>query len=339
MGRDTVADDPTLRLARGTAQLFTWFELHRATPADELHRASAHLLCHAGSDDCGHAQAARALLQRLLALELPGALGVQARLGTLFLQANEVLGDRVFVDAAFSVAEGIVNGARDARGGTLCGGTQVGRLYAAHHANLQAAALLARLGRRFGERAFLELAQRAVGFSLAHQREDGSWLHAETPHLRWVDQLHAGARVASLLALAGAGAHPAVCAGLARALRQLVGLHFDEAGSLRPPQDPSSPPTEAELLVAASALDALAQVAEVEPGAARGAAVRASRLADWLSAHLEPWSLWREPLGAHGTQGPGIVLEALVRAQVLRGLPLSVPTGPEAWAGATGSLH
>ncbi|MEN9417005.1 MAG: hypothetical protein RI988_625 [Pseudomonadota bacterium] len=336
MGRDTATDDPALRLARGAAQLFSWFELHRANVADELHRASAHLLCHDGSDDAGHAQAARALLQRLLAHELPDALGLRARLGTLFLQANEVLGDRVFVDAAFSVAEGIVDGARDARGGTLHGGPQVGRLNAAHHANLQAAALLARLGRRFGERTFLELAQRAVGFSLAHQREDGGWLHAQTPQMRWVDHLHAGTRVASLLALAGAGAHPAVYAGLARALRHLVGLHFDEAGSLRTPEDP---PSEADVRVAAGALDALAQVAEVEPGAARGAAARAGRLADWVSAHLGPWSLWREPSGAPGAQGPGVVLEALVRAQALRGVPLAVPLGSEVWAAAAGSLH
>ena len=318
MRRDTSLDDPVLRVAQASSQLFAWFDLHGGPPADGVHRAIAHLLCHAATDDPGHAQAARAALQALLAAELPVALSARAALGDACLQANEVLGDRLFLDAACSLCEGIAQGTRLERGDALCFSAIPGRVLAVHHANLQAAALLARTGHRVGDSGFIGLARRAVAYALALQRPDGAWLHGEERPLRWVDRFHAGSRVSSLLELAQFDLHPAVHPALARALRHLVELHFDATGVPHVLQHEDEP-GECELLVAGEAMGALARVALTEPRAGRRAARLAAALADWSTAHLQAWSLWRDPPSVHG---PGRLLEALVRVQAL---------GPGAW--------
>jgi hypothetical protein len=337
MGRDTSLDDPMLRLAQCASQLFAWFDLHVAGPVlDGVHRAGAHLMCHAATDDPSHAQAARSVLQDLLTAELPVALGARAALGEACLQANEVLGDRLFLDAAHSLAEGIAHGVRQDHGGALCFSAIPGRMLAVHHANLQAAAFLARTGRRVGEGSFMALACQAAAFGLSHQRPDGGWLHGEDRPLRWPDRFHAGSRVRSLLDLAQCDVHPALHAALARALRHLVELHFD-ANGLPHGAKRDDEPGECELLAASEAMGALACVAMTEPQAGHRAARLAAQLAAWTSAHLQAWSLWRDPPSVHS---PGRVLDALVRVQALgagpwqgREAPSHVPSHAPAWQG------
>lgn len=319
MGRDGLEAEPLLRLARASAQLLAWFERHGGPPGDEVHRACAHLVGHAATDDESHAQAARSSLQALLAEELPAALGARAALGEACLLANEVLGDRLYLEAAHSLCEGITQGTRLEVGEALCFSALPGRMLPVHHANLQAAALLAGTGQRVGEAGFVELARRAAVFALAHQRGDGSWLHGEVRPLRWADGFHAAARVSSLLALVPCGLHPGLPAALARALRHLVGLHFDEQDRPRLAMRVEEP-AECDLLAAAEAMAALARAAALEPLAARSAAGRAAALADWASRHLQAWSLWRDPPSVHG---PGRLLEGLMRVQAL---------GSGAWA-------
>lgn len=322
MGRDASFDDPMLRVARGTAQLFAWFELHGGPAGDAVHRASAHLQCHAATDDPRHAQSARAVLQGLLGGELPVALGARAALGAVCLQANEVLGDRLFVDAAHSLCEGIAHGTRIDDGETSCFSVVPGPVLVVHHANLQAAALLARTGHRVGDRGFIELARRATAFALAHQQPDGGWLHGQARPLRWADRFHAGSRVCSLLELAQHELHPGLDVALTRAWHHLVALHVDPCGLPRAALRAEAP-VECDLLAAAEAMGALARAALQGPVATRRppvwAAQHAARLADWASRHLQAWSLWRDPPSVHG---PGRLLDALVRVQAL---------GSDAW--------
>ena len=342
MGRDTSLDDPMLRLAQCTAQLFAWFDLHGGQMLDGVHRAGAHLMCHAATDDPVHAHAARAALQTLLTAELPVALGARAALGGACLQANEVLGDRLFLDAAHSLAESIAHGTRQDHGDGLCFSALPERMLAVHHANLQAAAFLARTGRRLGEASFVELARQATAFGLASQRLDGGWLHGEDRPLRWPDRFHAGSRVCSLLELAQCDVHPALHAALARALRYLMALHFDANGVPHGAQRDDEP-GECELLAAAECMGALACLATTEPRAGRRAARLAAQLADWTSAHLQAWSLWRDPPSVHS---PGRLLGALVRVQALGDGPWQerepqslAPAGRRPAHGRVGSLE
>lgn len=74
-----------------------------------------------------------------------------------------------------------------------------------HNANLLVCALLARLGEATGSADLLSRAREGVAYTLAHQRDDGSWPYGEQPGLEWVDNFHTGYVLESLLRCASAG--------------------------------------------------------------------------------------------------------------------------------------
>jgi hypothetical protein len=59
-----------------------------------------------------------------------------------------------------------------------------------HNASMLVAALLARVASATGSDDLRERAQRAVDYTVAHQRTDGSWPYGELSHLGWVDNFH-----------------------------------------------------------------------------------------------------------------------------------------------------
>jgi hypothetical protein len=67
-----------------------------------------------------------------------------------------------------------------------------------HNVNLLAAELLARLYSVEQESEYLEAAERAVGYTIARQREDGSWLYGESRSQGWIDSFHTGFILVSL---------------------------------------------------------------------------------------------------------------------------------------------
>lgn len=59
-----------------------------------------------------------------------------------------------------------------------------------HNASMLAAALLARVAAATGGGDLAARAERAVAYTVARQRRDGSWPYGELPHLGWVDGFH-----------------------------------------------------------------------------------------------------------------------------------------------------
>lgn len=59
-----------------------------------------------------------------------------------------------------------------------------------HNASMLVAAFLARVADETGSPDLRDRAQRAVDYTLARQRRDGSWPYGELPHLGWVDNFH-----------------------------------------------------------------------------------------------------------------------------------------------------
>lgn len=59
-----------------------------------------------------------------------------------------------------------------------------------HNASMLVAALLARVAHKTASHDLRERAQRAVDFTVARQRPDGSWPYGERPHLDWIDNFH-----------------------------------------------------------------------------------------------------------------------------------------------------
>lgn len=67
-----------------------------------------------------------------------------------------------------------------------------------HNANVLACAVLVRVARLGGDRAFLDPAVRAIQTTLAAQRADGSWPYSEWGGQGWVDNFHTGYVLESL---------------------------------------------------------------------------------------------------------------------------------------------
>ena len=72
-----------------------------------------------------------------------------------------------------------------------------------HNVNLLAAELLARTFVKTGQPELGETAERAVRFTLARQRDDGSWPYGEARSQSWVDSFHTGFVLVSLKHLIG----------------------------------------------------------------------------------------------------------------------------------------
>lgn len=68
-----------------------------------------------------------------------------------------------------------------------------------HNASLLGASFLARLHGITGDDEQRRAAMAALRWSLERQRDDGSWLHAETSYQRWIDSFHTGFNLQSLL--------------------------------------------------------------------------------------------------------------------------------------------
>jgi hypothetical protein len=67
-----------------------------------------------------------------------------------------------------------------------------------HNVNLLAAELLARLYSIDQRGEYFEAAERAVAFTIARQREDGSWPYGDARSQQWIDSFHTGFIIVSL---------------------------------------------------------------------------------------------------------------------------------------------
>lgn len=115
------------------------------------------------------------------------------------LDAHERLGVSAYLDAAVSTTRFMVRDLpQHVEGDTVCLSYVPTGNHPVHNANVLGASVLARVGVRTNDRALVDLSRRAMAYTVAHQRTDGSWWYAEAPNLRWVDNFHTGYVLESL---------------------------------------------------------------------------------------------------------------------------------------------
>jgi hypothetical protein len=88
-----------------------------------------------------------------------------------------------------------------------------------HNANLLGASLLIRLFLYTGESILKDTALASLGYSMKHQREDGSWPYAETDYQSWIDSFHTGFNLQSIWYFLQAGYGQPYREALARGLK------------------------------------------------------------------------------------------------------------------------
>ena len=102
-----------------------------------------------------------------------------------------------------------------------------------HNASMLAASVLARLAPLTGRDDFAERAIGAIGYCLAHQRDDGSWPYAEGGTGDWVDNFHTGYVLDALLRCASALEHEDALAAWLQGLRYMREHLIDPDGAPR----------------------------------------------------------------------------------------------------------
>lgn len=115
-------------------------------------------------------------------------------IGYAFVDAYELLAKQTYLDTARSACEFILRdlGKRQVTGNSLCISYIPQEQVDIHNANMLAASLLARVFQYTGEPELIEVARKAVKYTVDHQRADGSWYYGEGLRWRWVDGYHTG---------------------------------------------------------------------------------------------------------------------------------------------------
>ena len=77
-----------------------------------------------------------------------------------------------------------------------------------HNANLLGASILARLIRYCHDDRLTPAVLASLGYSMRHQRDDGSWFYADTRVQRWIDSFHTGYNLQAIRYILDAGLAP-----------------------------------------------------------------------------------------------------------------------------------
>jgi hypothetical protein len=137
--------------------------------------------------------------------------------GHALLDLYERTRKQIYLEDASRVCDFILTGLnRTSKGETWCFSYTPLDHSQIHNANLLAASLLARTGSFQGSDDLRSAADRAARFSLAAQREDGSWVYGEAPNQQWVDGFHTGFNLIALQHIFDAG----ICLEKQEALRK-----------------------------------------------------------------------------------------------------------------------
>jgi len=119
--------------------------------------------------------------------------------GNALLDASEWAQESSWTESALSAADFVFENffSRESGGRSCFRYTLVGR-DEVHNANLLGAAYLCRVSRITGDPKYIEAALEAARFSVARQRDDGSWPYGEAPTQQWIDNFHTGFNLVAL---------------------------------------------------------------------------------------------------------------------------------------------
>ncbi|MGH7517720.1 MAG: hypothetical protein ACREOC_09655 [Gemmatimonadales bacterium] len=209
-----------------------------------------------------------------------------------FLDAYEQFGAARWLDVAASAATFVYRDLVRHEGDHLYISYVPSGPYPVHNANVLGASLLARVGALTGRAELVDVARRAMRYTVAHQRPDSSWWYGEAPNLRWVDNFHTGYVLECLLAYQESTGDRTFSDAMARGLEYYVRTFFLADGTPRYYSDRTYP---IDVQCAAQGIETLRLFAGEDPAYGR----RARQVAEWAIRHL------RDPSGYfHFRRGP-----------------------------------
>jgi hypothetical protein len=281
-----------------------WLGIPRETSPESLgFFAKGYLRLLSATGDLRYRERAVAMLDRMIAAAEPGFAGLcwanqfdyvtrffylpartpiivwTAHNAHALLDAYEQLGTPAYRDAAISAARFIVEDLpRHVEGDTVCLSYVPIGDHPVHNANVLGASVLARVGALTGDRSLIDLAQRAMAYTVAHQQADGSWWYGEAPNLRWVDNFHTGYVLESLAIYRTATADSSFDDAIHLGFQFFGDRFFESNGAPRYFADRLFP---IDVQCAAQAIETLLVFKHED-----GATAKARQVAAWAIAHL-----------------------------------------------------
>ena len=130
-------------------------------------------------------------------------------IGHALLDCYELTGNRRALDMAIPIKDFILCDLHRTRlDGTFCFSYTPVDTEAVHNANLLGASILARLTRYCDDDRLRPAVLASLGYSMRHQRDDGSWFYADTSIQGWVDSFHTGFNLQAIRYILDTGLAP-----------------------------------------------------------------------------------------------------------------------------------
>jgi len=129
-----------------------------------------------------------------------------ALIGHALLDCYECTGRQRALDMAVPIKDFILSDLHRTRlDDTFCFSYTPVDTEAVHNANLLGASILARLTKHCNDDRLPSAVSESMGYSMRHQRDDGSWFYAETDIQSWIDSFHTGFNLQAIRYILEAG--------------------------------------------------------------------------------------------------------------------------------------
>ena len=130
-------------------------------------------------------------------------------IGHALLDCYELTGRQRALDMAIPIKDFILGDLHRAKlNGTFCFSYTPVDTEAVHNANLLGASILARLMQYCNDDRLKKAVLKSLGYSMRHQRDDGSWFYADTNIQGWIDSFHTGFNLQAIRYILYAGLSP-----------------------------------------------------------------------------------------------------------------------------------
>jgi rhamnogalacturonyl hydrolase YesR len=203
-----------------------------------------------------------------------------ALIGQAFLEAFERLGDEQYLHVAESIGRWVLKLPAEQTDSGLCLSYIAYRQSSIHNSNAMGAAFLARLGSVMGNAEILAIARRAMLYTCARQRTDGSWFYAEDPKYHWIDNFHTGYNLSALKTYRAASNDPSFDEQLSKGAQYFQANFFEHSGRPKYFHDRTYP---VDIQCAAQSIETLAFLADEDPEYLK----QALKTAEWTIANLQ----------------------------------------------------
>jgi hypothetical protein len=198
-----------------------------------------------------------------------------------FLDAYEALGDERYLDVARSACDFILDelGWMDFNEG-ICLQYYPNANIVVHNSNMIGASLLARVHSLRANPRYLDVAQRAVRFTLHHQTEEGAWYYGVGEKWAWVDSFHSAYVLESLHTFCRCAGADQYREPLQRGYNFFIKTFFKPDGTPRYYDHKTLP---IDIQCASQAIQTLVNLRELDPGSLEVAA----GVARWTIANMQ----------------------------------------------------